>query len=163
MPEPIRRGHRPRPVPDASDTLGQALLQLSERLAKPQACLKDPEALKDYLRLHLAGEPNEVFAVLFLDQYLRVLAFEVLFQGSVRNVPVFPREVIRRALHHNAAALVVAHNHPAGEVKPSHADLQINQHLLDVCKLFDIRLIDSLIVGGDHRMRVYSAAAAGWK
>lgn len=143
--------------------LGQALLQLSEALAKPEACLKEPEVLKDYLRLQLAAEPNEVFAALFLDQYLRVLAFEVLFQGSVRSVPVFPREVIRRALHHNAAALVVAHNHPAGPVKPSRADLQLNQRLLDACALFDIRLLDSLIVGGDQRMRVYSAAAAGWK
>ena len=106
-----------------------------------------PSAVKTYLRLHLAGEQREKFAVLFLDVQNRALAFEVMFTGTLTQTSVYPREVVRAALGHGAAAVVIAHNHPSGSVQPSRADEALTQTLKHALALVDVRVLDHLIVG----------------
>jgi DNA repair protein RadC len=119
---------------------------LAAELAERDA-LTSPAVAGDYLRLWLGRRPNEVFAALFLDNRHRVIAAEELFQGTIDGASVHPREVVRRAIAHNAAALIVAHNHPSGVAEPSAADLAITRRLREALALVDIRLVDHLIVG----------------
>ncbi|WP_419606150.1 JAB domain-containing protein, partial [Thiolapillus sp.] len=91
----------------------------------------------------------EVFACLFLDNRHRIIAFEELFQGTIDGASVYPREVVRRCLHHNAAAVIFSHNHPSGVAEPSHADEQITLRLREALALIDIRVLDHVIVGSD--------------
>ena len=110
--------------------------------------LTSPQAVRDYLALELRGLPREVFACLFLDSQHRVLAFEVLFQGTLDSTSVHPREVVRAALKRNAAAVILAHNHPSGVAEPSAADRHITQRLKEALALVEVRLLDHFIVGG---------------
>ena len=106
-----------------------------------------PEAVRQFLQLHLGGQPHEVFAVMFLDAQHRLLAMEEMFRGTLTQTSVYPREVVKRALAHNAAAVVVAHNHPSGVAEPSRADEHLTQTLRQALALVDVRLLDHLIVG----------------
>jgi DNA repair protein RadC len=115
--------------------------QLRER-----AVFATPEAVKHYLQLHLAAKPHEVFAVLFLDVQNRLLAMEELFRGTLTQTSVYPREVVLRALHHQASAVVLAHNHPSGTVQPSRADEHLTQTLKTTLALIDVRVLDHVIV-----------------
>ncbi|OES66676.1 hypothetical protein A7R81_32540, partial [Pseudomonas aeruginosa] len=101
---------------------------LAERLRR-DSVLESPQAVRDYLKARLRHEQHEVFACLFLDTRHRVLAFEVLFQGSIDGASVYPRQVVKRALAHNAAALILTHNHPSGDARPSLADRQLTARL----------------------------------
>ena len=105
-----------------------------------------PEAVKEYLQLHLAAKAHEVFAVLFLDVQNRLLAMEELFRGTLTQTSVYPREVVLRALHHQASAVVLAHNHPSGTVQPSRADEHLTQTLKSTLALIDVRVLDHVIV-----------------
>ena len=105
-----------------------------------------PEAIKEYLQLHLAAKAHEVFAVLFLDVQNRLLAMEELFRGTLTQTSVYPREVVLRALHHQASAVVLAHNHPSGTVQPSRADEHLTQTLKSTLALIDVRVLDHVIV-----------------
>jgi len=96
----------------------------------------------------LRDRPFEVFCCLYLDNRHRLIAFEELFRGTIDGAAVYPREVVRQAMLHNAAALIVAHNHPSGIAEPSHADALITQRLREALALVDIRLLDHLIVAG---------------
>ena len=106
-----------------------------------------PGRVKDYLGLQLAGRQQEVFAVLFLDGQHRLLRLEEMFQGTLTQTSVYPREVLRRALALNAAAVVLAHNHPSGVAEPSRADEFLTHALQAALKLVDVRVLDHLIVG----------------
>ncbi len=108
--------------------------------------LENPEQTQAYLRLHLAERPNEVFVCLFLDSKHRLIAMEELFQGTIDGASVHPREVVRRAIQVNAAALIVAHNHPSGVAEPSQADVRITHRLRDALSLLDIRVLDHVVV-----------------
>jgi DNA repair protein RadC len=108
--------------------------------------LTPPHAVSDYLRLHLGQRPYEVFAVIFLDAQNRMLALEELFRGTLTQTSVYPREVVIRALHHSAASVVLAHNHPSGSVQPSRADEYLTQNLKSALALLDIRVLDHVIV-----------------
>ncbi|MGE4243526.1 RadC family protein [Ramlibacter sp.] len=123
--------------------------QLSERTV-----FASPEAVKDYLRMHLGHRPHEVFAVLFLDSQSRLIATEELFRGTLTQTSVYPREVVMRTLHHGAAAVVLAHNHPSGSVQPSRADEVLTQALTAALALVDVRVMDHVIVapGGAFSM-----------
>ncbi len=101
---------------------------LAERLRR-DSILESPQAVRDYLKARLRHEQHEVFACLFLDTRHRVLAFEVLFQGSIDGASVYPRQVVKRTLAHNAAALILTHNHPSGDARPSLADRQLTARL----------------------------------
>ncbi|RMD82407.1 MAG: JAB domain-containing protein [Candidatus Dadabacteria bacterium] len=119
---------------------------LAERLERCTV-MSDPAATKRYLQVRLDAADREVFACLFLDAQHRVLGFEELFFGTVDGAPVYPREVIKAALKHNAAALIVAHNHPSGMAEPSAADVALTARLKSACEVVDIRLIDHVVIG----------------
>ncbi len=107
-----------------------------------------PEKVRAYLRLRIGRLPHEVFAVLFLDAQHRLIADEELFRGTLTQTSVYPREVVRRALQHNAAAVILAHNHPSGLAEPSRADELLTRSLRQALDLVDVRVLDHLIVAG---------------
>ena len=111
-----------------------------------------PEAVKHYLQLQLAAKPHEVFAALFLDAQHRLIALEELFRGTLTQTSVYPREVVIRALHHHAAAVVLAHNHPSGGVEPSRADEALTQTLKAALALVDVRVLDHVIVAAGRSL-----------
>jgi DNA repair protein RadC len=119
---------------------------LSQRLKEREA-FHTPGAVKQYIQLQLAHKNHEVFAVLFLDHQNRMLAMEELFRGTLSQTSVYPREVVLRALHHQAAAVVLSHNHPSGSVQPSRADEHLTQTLKASLALVDVRVLDHIIVG----------------
>ena len=127
-----------------------AVLELARRALAQQLREREvfdsPQAVKHYLQLHLAAKAHEVFAVLFLDSQHRLLALEELFRGTLTQTSVYPREVVLRALHHQAAAVVLAHNHPSGSVQPSRADEALTQTLKAALALVDVRVLDHFIV-----------------
>jgi DNA repair protein RadC len=109
-----------------------------------------PQQVKDYLALHLAGRPQEVFVALFLDSQHRLLALREMFQGTLAHTSVHPREVVKAALAHNAAGVVLAHNHPSGVAEPSRADEYLTATLRNALALVDVRVLDHLVVGQGH-------------
>jgi DNA repair protein RadC len=111
--------------------------------------LSSPQAVRDYLRVTLAGLEHEVFMALFLDAQHRVIASEELFRGTLTQTAVYPREVVKRALAHNAAAVILAHNHPSGCVEPSRADELLTQALRQSLSLVDAHVLDHFIVAGN--------------
>ena len=127
-----------------------AVLELARRALaeqlKEKPALDSASTVKQYLQLHLGQRPHEVFAALFLDAQHRLLALEELFRGTLTQTSVYPREVVLRALHHHAAAVVLAHNHPSGSVQPSRADEALTQTLKTTLALVDVRVLDHFIV-----------------
>jgi len=121
--------------------------------------LTRPEDAGRFLLAKLRRYPHEVFACLFLDNKHRVVAFEELFRGTIDGAAVYPREVVRRCLEHNAAALILAHNHPSGVAEPSEADRSITRRLVEAVGLVDVRILDHLVIGDDHWV---SLAERGW-
>jgi DNA repair protein RadC len=129
---------------------------LSQRLKEREA-FQTPDAVKQYLQLQLAHKKHEVFAVLFLDNQNRMLAMEELFRGTLSQTSVYPREVVMRALHHQAAAVVLSHNHPSGSVQPSRADEHLTQTLKASLALVDVRVLDHIIVGQGQALSMAEA------
>lgn len=121
--------------------------------------LGSPKATRDFLQLTLAGKHCEVFCGLFLDAQNRMLAFDELFQGTIDGAAVYPREVVRKVLHYNAASVIFAHNHPSGVAEPSQADHRITERLQKALALIDVRVLDHLVVGSG---RSVSFAENGW-
>ncbi len=119
---------------------------LEEEIKRPDQ-LTSPEQTKNYLRAKLRGAPNEIFACIFLDNRHRVITYEELFHGTIDGASVYPRVVVQRALQHNAAALILAHNHPSGVTEPSNADQAITRRLKDALAMVDIRVLDHMIIG----------------
>ena len=138
--------------------LEMARRHLGEALERGKP-LTDPAATRRYLTARFRDLPHEVFACLHLDNRHRVIAFEELFRGTIDGASVHPREVVRSALKHNAAALVFAHNHPSGVAEPSDADRRLTQRLKDALALVDIRVLDHFVVGDGE---VASFAERGW-
>jgi DNA repair protein RadC len=134
----------------------QAALELARRSLKEEISSRDalssPRAVRDYLRLLLAGREQEVFVVLLLDAQHRVVASEELFHGTLTQTSVYPREVVKCALKHNAAAVIFSHNHPSGVAEPSHADEILTRSLKSALALVDIRVLDHFIVAGSRTM-----------
>ncbi|RVT88274.1 RadC family protein [Inhella crocodyli] len=140
-----------------------AVLELARRaIEQPMAerpVLNDPGSVQRLLRLRLAHKPHEVFAVLFLDAQLRLIALEELFRGSLTHTAVHPREVVVRALALHAHAVVLAHNHPSGVCEPSGDDRRLTERLAAALHLVDVRVLDHVVVGqGTCR----SLAEMGW-
>ncbi len=127
-----------------------AVLELARRAIaqrlRERTVLADPQAVKHYLQLHLGARNHEVFAVCFLDAQNQLLEMEEMFRGTLSQTSVYPREVVIRALHHQAAAVVLAHNHPSGSVQPSRADEALTQTLKAALALVDVRVLDHIIV-----------------
>ncbi|WP_428142175.1 RadC family protein [Delftia acidovorans] len=127
-----------------------AVLELARRAMAEQLrerpALASPAAVARYLQLHLAARQHEVFAVLFLDGQNRLIALEEMFRGTLTRTSVYPREVVLRALHHHAGAVILAHNHPSGQVQASAADKAVTQSLQAALGLVDIQVLDHVIV-----------------
>lgn len=141
----------------------EAALELGRRYleapASPRASLRAPRDAVRVFHARLADLPHEAFGCLYLDTRHRVIEFELLFRGTIDGATVYPREVLRRALEHNAAALIVGHNHPSGVSEPSEADRAITLKLAKALALVDIRLLDHLVVSRDGHV---SLAELGW-
>ncbi len=129
----------------------EAACSFIEERAKRYATLTltSSQAVKRYLMLQLQDLEHEVFACLFLDNQNRLIVFETLFQGTIDGASVYPREVVRRVLAHNAAAVIFAHNHPSGLVEPSRADHNITKRLKDALALIEVRVLDHIIIGSE--------------
>ena len=139
---------RPAQVPD-SEIIEAALKILAKRLARGSV-LSSPRAAREYLALRFGEVEHEVFAALYLDKRHRLIACEELFRGTVDGASVHPRIVVKEALKHNAAALIITHNHPSGVVEPSQADELITERLKSALELIDVRLIDHVITAGGN-------------
>ena len=128
-----------------------AVLELSRRVQlqkmRQRDAMSNPDTVLHFLQLQLGNRAQEVFAVLFLDGQNRLLRFEEMFKGTINQTSVYPREVVLRALHHQAAAVVLCHNHPSGSVQPSRADETLTQTLKAALALVDVRVLDHVIVG----------------
>ena len=134
----------------------QAIFEMSQRALSEQLQQRDvftsPQAVRDYLVLKLGGLTREVFLVLFLDTQNRLLASEEMFSGSLSETSVYPREVLKRALHHNAASVIFAHNHPSGIAQQSQADELLTKQLRQALALVDVRVLDHFIVAGNNTL-----------
>ena len=133
------------------------------KVALAQRCARgvkfsSPALTADYLAVHYSDSPAEVFTCLFLDTKHRLLAVEDLFHGTIDGASVYPREIARRCLAHNAAAVILAHNHPSGSTTPSAADIRITAKIQETLRLLDVRVLDHFVVGGGTAI---SFAAAG--
>lgn len=134
----------------------QAIFEMSRRALNEEMQVKDvlssPTQVRQYLSLALGALSREVFMVLFLDAKNCVIADEILFEGTLMQTSVYPREVIKRVLHHNAAAVIFAHNHPSGNAEPSQADKTLTQALKEALAMIDVKVLDHFIVAGNQAM-----------
>jgi DNA repair protein RadC len=134
----------------------QAVLEMARRALgeklKSGDTMSSPGFVRDYLRLSLQSKQQEIFIAIFLDARNRTIATEELFRGTLTQTSVYPREVVKRALHHNAAAIIFAHNHPSGVAEPSHADEILTQSLKQALLLVDVKVLDHFIVGSGAAM-----------
>ena len=131
----------------AEEVLSQARRVLSHRVRRG-ATMSSPQAVKDHLRLEIGALEHEVFCVLFLDAQDRIIELRQMFRGTVSQTSVYPREVVKEALSLNAAAVVLAHNHPSGAAEPSRADEFLTQTLKAALALVDVRVLDHFVVAG---------------
>ena len=125
-----------------------ALSILGRRLRHPGEAISTPSTVKSYLTLQLSGEQRELFAVLYLDPQHCVISFEIPFAGTPTQTSVFPREIVRRALELNAAAVIFSHNHPSGIPTPSSADKTLTSSMKTALSMIDVRVLDHIIVAG---------------
>lgn len=134
----------------------QAVIELARRAIREDlesvSSFTSPGAVSDYLKLHLGGREAEVFMALFLDAQHRLIAAEELFLGTLTQTAVYPREVVKRALAHNAAAVILAHNHPSGVAEPSHADRMLTDSLKQALGLVDVRVLDHFVVAAGRTL-----------
>lgn len=131
-----------------ADQILEAARQAIEHKMQRGDSFTSPAAVKEYLRAKLAGFEHEVFAVLFLDTQHRLIEYAEMFRGTIDSAEVHPREVVKTALRHNAAAVVISHNHPSGNPEPSAADKVLTKQLKEVLALVDVRTLDHIIVAG---------------
>lgn len=141
----------------------QAVLEMGRRhlyaeIAKGEA-LGDPNDTRRFLTIRLRDLPHEIFGCLFLDNRHRVIAFEELFRGTINSASVHPREVLKRVLQHNAAAVILAHNHPSGVAEPSEADRYLTRRLQEALELIDVRVLDHIVIGDGESV---AFAERGW-
>lgn len=130
---------------------------IDQKVQRGQAFLK-PHIAESYLRAKLAGLEHEVFSVVMLDSQHRLIAYVELFRGSISSAQIEPREVVKECLRHNAAAVLLSHNHPSGDATPSSADIAVTKRLREVLDLIDVRILDHIVVGGNS---VVSMASRG--
>lgn len=139
---------------DAKYVQLQACVEMSRRYLRECLergdALSSPDDTRNFLMSELSGRTYEVFSCLFLDNKHRVIKFEELFYGTIDGASVYPREVVRRALQHNAAALILAHNHPSGIAEPSQADIAITKKLKEAMSLIDVRVLDHFVIGDGY-------------
>lgn len=132
----------------------QAVMEMARRALAEEIStgniLNSPQSVRDFLRLTLGSKPHEIFVGIFLDVRHRAIATEELFRGTLTQASVYPREVVKRALHHNAAAMIFAHNHPSGIAQPSKADELLTQALKQALALIDVSVLDHFVIGSNE-------------
>lgn len=128
--------------------IAQAMSALENRLRKPGRMLKEPDEVKKLLALQLAEKQHEEFIVIFLTHRHNIIEIECVSTGSLSEARVHAREIVKRALFHNAAAVILGHNHPSGVPEPSQSDERITQQLKEALGLIDVRVLDHIIIGG---------------
>lgn len=133
----------------SEDRIMARAAKILEKRMVHKEILNTPNAVKDYLRTKIGARDYEVFVGLFLDAQNRLIASEELFRGTLTQTSVFPREVVKRALHHNAAGIMFAHNHPSGVAEPSHADENLTQALKEALILVDVRVLDHFVIAAN--------------
>lgn len=148
----------PELSPEDQRIVKRALSLLEKHLREPGAAFTSTHAVRDWLCLQMAGLEREVFKVMYLDNQHCLLECETLFTGTLNHTEVHPREVLKAALRHNAAAVIIAHNHPSGTTDISQADRHVTGRLKTALAIVDIRLLDHLVVGNE----VVSFAERGW-
>lgn len=143
--------HQPLYTPTAIFSAARELVKraLSEEVSQNAINLSSPQAVKDYLKLLLGGRQQEVFVVLFLDAQHRLIASEEMFHGTLTQTSVYPREVVKRALMHNSAAVMFCHNHPSGMSEPSSSDRLLTDALKQALQLVDVKALDHFIIGDE--------------
>ncbi len=139
------------PMPAHERAVIDAALAILERyMAVPKRrVMQTPQEVHDYLRLMLGAEQREVFAVMFFNIKLELVAYEPMFAGSLISTHVYPREILVRALHHQAKGVILAHNHPSGDVQPSAADIGMTKNITTILGLIDVDVLDHVIVSAD--------------
>lgn len=153
------QSRRSRYCPATPEQIVQAARRVIDQRVKRGAAFNDPRVSREYFRDKLGGLEREVFAVAMLDTRHRLIAFLELFHGTLDGAEVHPRELVRQALLHNAAAVIVGHNHPSGDVEPSAADRAVTLRIKQALAMVDVRLLDHVIVGGN---RTLALAERGW-
>jgi DNA repair protein RadC len=147
-----RRKASPTPItpiysPHEDAVIVAALAILEARMKVAGCAMSSLDAVRSFLRLQLGALDREVFGVLFLNSQHKLIAFEIVFEGTLTQTSVYPREVVRLALTHNAAAVILTHNHPSGSIEPSQADVRLTLALKDALRLVDVRVLDHMVVG----------------
>lgn len=141
----------------------QAVVEMARRALREEMqhgdALTSPQAVRQYLQLLLRGRKQEIFVVIFLDAQHRVIAHQEMFEGTLTQTSVYPREIVRHALQHNAAAVIFAHNHPSGVAQPSQSDRQLTEALKQALSLVDVRVLDHFVVADAD---CFSFAEKGW-
>lgn len=141
----VKEGRRYRVAND--EEILQAARDVMKRRLQRGTALTSPDLTREFLNVHLGPYEHEVFAAIWLDNRHRVIAFEELFRGTIDGASVHPREVVKASMKFNAAACILAHNHPSGVTEPSQADMKITQRLKEALGLIDVRVIDHLVIG----------------
>lgn len=134
------------------NVIDQALAIVGRCLRQPGMLIEHPSSAHDYIRLQIGGEPYEVFCAMYLDTQSRVIAFDRLFNGTLTQTSVHPRELVHAVLMHGAHAVVLAHNHPSGNVEPSQADQELTDRIKATLEMVNVRLLDHIIVGRDKTL-----------
>lgn len=147
---------------DDDSIIERAIKLIQSKLKAPGMALTSPKLVHQYLTLHLAQFEEEHFSLILLNTQHRVIGFEKIFRGTINGASVCPREVVKVVLAHNAAAVILAHNHPSGDPKPSNADISLTRRLMDSLALIDVPVLDHIIVGGCSQTLTVSFAERGW-
>lgn len=148
LPPPI--GERDTRLRHALAAAHELLVRIASQAIVGRPLLNTPTLVKDFLKIMFAGAERETFVAVFLDAHMRVIATEELFAGTLTQTSVYPREVVRRALHDNAAAVICAHPHPSGDPEPSRADEVLTRALGTALSTVDVRLADHVVVAGSN-------------
>lgn len=146
---------------DDDSIIEQAIKLIQSKLKTPGMALTSPKLVREFLILQLAQFEEEHFSMILLDNQHKVIGFENIFRGTIDGASVYPREVVKTVLAHNAAAVILAHNHPSGNPEPSQADIAITRRLKESLALIDVRILDHVIVGGCSQTLTTSFALRG--
>lgn len=130
--------------------IGKALQILESRLYQPEGYFSDPHSVRSYLRLQYEGALSESFRVMFLDNRNGLISCQEMFKGTINSASVYPREIVRASIEFNAAAVILAHNHPSGHSEPSQADIHLTKRLSEALDLIDVRVLDHIVVGSSE-------------
>jgi DNA repair protein RadC len=149
---PAGRAQRSTRIRHVLEAAHELLVRSANAALVGRCVLDNPQLVKDYFKIHFAGAERESFVVVFLNAQMHVIATEELFAGTLQQTSVYPREVVKRALHHNAGGVIFGHPHPSGQCEPSRADEFLTQALKSALALVDVRVLDHIVVaGGDCR------------